>query len=211
MHHVGITASDSIRWFIDTLLLFREAVPNRRSYKQMDLMKDLCTAHYDAHDALADSQALQRLVLHLEISREMMMKHSFSVDFVIENDNYGMLLSKNASSLKHLVDKNSLSKFTANKIAASGLYYDHLCIAHQRDPLNGIKCVLSEKSIGKARVTSDCKIIMSLHHYFMNSKWALAWYYKNISAPVDVLLKFMKFLCWNEYNDLHVSDMEYYA
>lgn len=92
------------------------------------------------------------------------MKHSFSVDFVIENDNYGMLLSKNASSLKHLVDKNILSKFTANKIAASGLHYDHLCIAHQRDPLNGIKCVLSEKSIGKARVTSNCKIIMSLHH-----------------------------------------------
>lgn len=89
-------------------------------------MKDLCTAHYDAHNALADSQALQRLVLHLEISREMMMKHSFSVDFVIENDNYGMLLSKNASSLKHLVDKNILSKFTANKIAASGLYYDNL-------------------------------------------------------------------------------------
>lgn len=59
----------------------------------------LKTAHYDANNALA----LQRLVLHLEVSREMMIKHSFSVDFVIENDNYRMLLSKNASSLKRFV------------------------------------------------------------------------------------------------------------
>lgn len=95
-------------------------------------MIDLCTAHYDAHDALADSQALQRLVLHLEVSREMMIKHSFSVDFVIENDNYRMLLSKNAFSLKTFCsDKNILSKFTANRIAASGLHYDHL-VLHTR-------------------------------------------------------------------------------
>ncbi|XP_062602533.1 uncharacterized protein LOC134264255 [Saccostrea cucullata] len=130
-------------------------------------MKDLCTAQYDAHDALADSEALQRLVLHLDISRAMMLKHSFSVDFVIENDKYAILLSRNASSLKHLVDENILSKFTANKIAASGLHYDHLCIAHHRDPVNGIKSILSEKNMGKVRVTSNGKIIKSLHQYFM--------------------------------------------
>ncbi|XP_062585918.1 uncharacterized protein LOC134247603 [Saccostrea cucullata] len=73
MHQVGLGASDFIIGFVDTLPLFREAVPNRKSYKQVDLMKDLCTAHYDAHDALADSQALQRLVLHLDISRAMML------------------------------------------------------------------------------------------------------------------------------------------
>lgn len=66
-------------------------------------MNDLRQHTYDANNALADSQALQRLVLHLEVSREMMIKHSFSVDFVIENDNYRMLLSKNASSLKRFV------------------------------------------------------------------------------------------------------------
>ncbi|XP_061195134.1 uncharacterized protein LOC133203355 [Saccostrea echinata] len=127
MHQVGLSANDFIIGFIDTLTLFREAVPNSRSYKQVDLLKDLCTSHYDAHDALADPQALQRLVLHLEISRGMMKKHSFGVEFVIENDNYAIVMSRNASSLKHLVDENILSKFTANKIAASGLHYDHLC------------------------------------------------------------------------------------
>ncbi|XP_062576656.1 DNA polymerase III PolC-type-like [Saccostrea cucullata] len=167
MHQVGLRPSDFIIGFVDTLPLFREAVPNRKSYKQVDLMKDLCTAQYDAHDALADSEALQRLVLHLDISRAMMLKHSFSVDFVIENDKYAILLSRNASSLKHLVDENILSKFTANKIAASGLHYDHLCIAHHRDPVNGIKSILSEKNMGKVRVTSNGKIIKSLHQYFM--------------------------------------------
>lgn len=128
MHHVGITAIDSIRWYIDTLPLSREGVPNNRSYKQEDLMKDLCTGHYNAHDALADSQALQGLVLRLKISKEMMIKHSFSVDFVRtcfqfsfvitqyymlksnqisvdfvnENDNYVILFSKNAFSLNIL-------------------------------------------------------------------------------------------------------------
>ncbi|XP_061194397.1 uncharacterized protein LOC133202576 [Saccostrea echinata] len=170
MQQVGLSANDFIIGFIDTLPLFREAVPNRRSYKQVNLLKDLCTAHYDAHDALADSQALQRLVLHLEISRGMMKKQSFSVEFVIENDNYAIVMSRNASALKHLVDENILSKFTANKIAAFGLHYDHLYIAHQRDPVNGIKFILSEKNMGKVRVTSNCKIIKSLHQYFMNCK-----------------------------------------
>jgi hypothetical protein len=62
------------------------------------------------------------------------------------------------SSLKCLVDRNILSKFTANKIAASGLHFDHLCIAHYKDPVNGIKFVLFEKSMGKACVTTNCKI-----------------------------------------------------
>lgn len=91
------------------LWIYRHAAAIQRRSSQKNFLQTsghyerLKTAHYDANNALADSQALQRLVLHLEVSREMMIKHSFSVDFVIENDNYRMLLSKNASSLKRFV------------------------------------------------------------------------------------------------------------
>lgn len=91
------------------LWIYRHAAAIQRRSSQKNFLQTsghyerLKTAHYDANNALADSQALQWLVLHLEVSREMMIKHSFSVDFVIENDNYRMLLSKNASSLKRFV------------------------------------------------------------------------------------------------------------
>ena len=37
----------------------------------------------------------------------------------------------------------------------------------QSEVLNGIKSILSEKNMGKVRVTSNGKIIKSLHQYFM--------------------------------------------
>ncbi|XP_061191031.1 uncharacterized protein LOC133199201 [Saccostrea echinata] len=142
---VGLCASDFFIGFTDTLPLCRELIPNRKSYKLTDLAKDICSRHYDAHDALSDAQTLQELVLCVKASDDMMLKHSFTTQFVFENNSFADLTSRNLCSLQHLVDSNVLSKFTANKVASSGLHFQHLYLAYQRDAVNGIKYVLSDK------------------------------------------------------------------
>ncbi|XP_061186837.1 uncharacterized protein LOC133194959 [Saccostrea echinata] len=142
---VELCASDFFIGFTDTLPLCRELIPNRKSYKLTDLAKDICSRHYDAHDALSDAQTLQELVLCVKASSDMMLKHSFTTQFLFENNSFADLTSRNLCSLQHLVDSNVLSKFTANKVASSGLHFQHLCLAYQRDAVNGIKYVLSDK------------------------------------------------------------------
>lgn len=67
-------------------------------------------------------------MFYFEVFREMMIKYSFSVDFVIENDNYRMLLSKNVFFLKCFVVKNILLKFIVNRIVVFGFYYDYFVL-----------------------------------------------------------------------------------
>ena len=47
--------------FCDTLPAFKEVLPNRKSYSQENLAKDLLQATYSAHNALSDVRMLQEL------------------------------------------------------------------------------------------------------------------------------------------------------
>ncbi|XP_062607552.1 uncharacterized protein LOC134269371 [Saccostrea cucullata] len=170
MSCIGISASEHISGFVDTLPLFRELYPGRKSYKQVDLLKDLCTTHYDAHDAKSDALALQTLLLSLSVSSHTMLKHSFSTDFVVDNLNFSMMKKRNMLSLQNLIDNKILSKFTVNKIAETGLHFQHLLLAYQRDQENGVRSLLSEKTGGKPRVTGNSKIILSVQNHFINMK-----------------------------------------
>jgi hypothetical protein len=122
--------------------------------------------HYDVHDALA----LQTLLSSLSISSDIMMKHSFSTDFVVENLKFVVMKNVNMQSLQSLVDDKIMSKFTVNKIAASGLHLQHIVLAYQRDKTNGVRSLFSEKILGKPRVTGNAKIIQSLQNYMMLMK-----------------------------------------
>ncbi|XP_061190461.1 uncharacterized protein LOC133198381 [Saccostrea echinata] len=156
---IGISASEHISGFVDTLSLLRELYPGRKSYKQVDLLKDLCVTHYDAHDAKSDALALQTLLLSLSVSCQIMMKHSFSIDNsvgnVVDNLNFLMMKMRNMQSLQNLIDNKILSKFTVNKIAETALHFQHILLAYQRDKENGVRTQLSEKTAGKPRVTGN--------------------------------------------------------
>lgn len=168
---VGLCASDFFVGFTDTLPLCRESILNRESYKLIDLAKDICSRHYDAHDALSDAQTLQELMVWVKVSSDMLLKHIFSTQFVIENISFADTTSRYLCSLQHLVDSNILSKITANKIASSDLHFQHLSLACQRDAVNGIKFVLSHNyATGKVCVTSNSRIISSLQQHFINLK-----------------------------------------
>ncbi len=55
---------------LDTLLLFRETHKGLDSYKQEKLYADFVKGTYDAHDAMGDVCALQRLLPHAMASPE---------------------------------------------------------------------------------------------------------------------------------------------
>lgn len=115
---------------------------------------------FDAHSALEDVKALQSLVLHLNISCDVLLKHSFGVDFVLSSIKYKLKTNDNIVSLQPL--SNSVSNYMLKKIAQSGLSYEHLKIAYERGP-EGIENILSEtNSDGVVRVTKTKKNLFFL-------------------------------------------------
>ncbi|KAK3096555.1 hypothetical protein FSP39_001279 [Pinctada imbricata] len=163
--------SNFIVGFVDTLSLLREKLPGRSSYKQEELAKDLLQQQYSAHDAPSDAAALQDIVQCVCSNSDGFLKHSFSVQSVINTIQFEHMKSSNISSLYILFQKNVISKMILNKIAASGLNISHLQTAHRRDPENGIRNLLSEKvsSTGQPRVTANSRIISSISHHFQLS------------------------------------------
>ena len=60
--------------YVDTWTVFRHEFPNRTSYKQVDLVKGLLGEEYEAHSALEDVRALQKLS---ELVKEKLLKYRF--------------------------------------------------------------------------------------------------------------------------------------
>ena len=50
---------DSVHGFLDTLLLYKHLLPQRKSFRQEELVKDIVGGQYDAHNAIADVAALR--------------------------------------------------------------------------------------------------------------------------------------------------------
>ena len=60
--------------YIDTWIVFRQEFPNRTSYKQLDLVRSLLGEEYEAHSALEDVRALQKLS---KLVKEKLLKYRF--------------------------------------------------------------------------------------------------------------------------------------
>ena len=60
--------------FVDTWIVFRQEFPNRTSYKQVDLVRGLLGEEYEAHSALEDVRALQKLS---KLVKEKLLKYRF--------------------------------------------------------------------------------------------------------------------------------------
>ena len=62
--------------FSDTLPAFKELLPQRKSYSQENLVRDILHCSYEAHNATADVQSLNQLVNKF-LNTELLRKHSF--------------------------------------------------------------------------------------------------------------------------------------
>lgn len=78
----------SIEGFVDSLYVLREALPDKKCYKLEALVKECMSMSFKAHSALEDIKALPSLVLHCEISCDMLLKHNLSVEYVTSSIDY---------------------------------------------------------------------------------------------------------------------------
>lgn len=145
--------------------MFREALPDRKCYKLEALIKDCMFMSFKAHSALEDVKALQSLVLHCKISCDVLLKHSFSVEYVISSIDYKSKTDECLGSLQPL--SNCLSKYMLKNIAQSGLSYQHLKMAYERGGPEGLENILSEtNSDGIIRVTKTRSIFSKIINHF---------------------------------------------
>ena len=159
---------ECVAGFVDTLSLFKNVLPERKTYSQESLVTDLLGVSYEAHDSLADVRALQKLVAHVNVSSKEISESSFTVDYAVECTKYCVNRATNIHTLQPLLVAKVVSKGMAEKIAGSNLQLCHINLAFQRGGLEGIASILSEMINGKARVTRSKRIAQQLFKYFKN-------------------------------------------
>ena len=151
--------------FCDTLPAFKEVLPNRKSYSQENLAKDLLQATYSAHNALSDVRMLQELCNNF-LNVKVVEKHSFSFSWLQEYIQFLNQTRRNLQTLQPLINAKAISKGIAEKAARSGLSLAHLVLAFKRGGDEGLSNVLKEKFNGKARVTKKREIIQQMCTFF---------------------------------------------
>ena len=151
--------------FCDTLPAFKELFPERKSYSQGNLVKDLLESTYNAHNVLNDVQVLQELSEKF-LSAQVVQKHSFSFSRYHEYTKYLSDKRVNVQTLQPPVAAKAISMGIAEKAAASGLSFTHLLLSFQRGGSETLSNVLKEKFNGKARVTRRKKTVMKICDFF---------------------------------------------
>lgn len=155
--------------FIDTLPLFRKIYPNLENYKQVTIVAEILKESYTAHDALADVQALQKIVSSAKsINSHTLVDFSFTYKSLLELMNYEEKGRMNTKTLQPLSSSNHLSNSMAETIGKSGLAFSHLKCAFVQGGKELLEQVLSQPDRkGKPRVTQSKLVINKICNYFL--------------------------------------------
>ena len=89
-------------------------------------------------------------------------KNIFGSQVILNSINAGTY----QNTLKPLEDSKAISKSMATKIARSGLNYEHLKVAFERNGFDGLMGVLGEKVEGTVWVTKQSKIVQKIFDHF---------------------------------------------
>ena len=152
--------------FIDTLILFKKALPGRKKYSQERLVADLLGISYAAHNSLEDAKALQRLVSCQAFDKNQLIESSFSTEFAVQYIEYCERKKFNLYTLQPLIESEVVSKGMVEKMAHSGISLDHLQYSFEMGGKDGLISILSDQVNEKARVTKNKRIISQLINYF---------------------------------------------
>lgn len=158
-----------ISGFVDFLHVAKIAFPHRKSYKQSDLLKDICGIRYDAHDALEDVKALQKLLESVK-DRDTVVKLIFHPRIVESAAMKDKALELSKNTFQDMVSLNVLSSSMMDKIGRTGLTYRDFCYAYNTEESDGIVKLLTMDIGGKPRVTKSKKVIQSVCEYFQSLK-----------------------------------------
>ena len=160
--------SQKVIGFSDSLTAFRERFPERKTYTQTGLAKDLLGATYNAHNALDDVRMLYKLVSKY-IEDDLLFKHSFTVSWYRDYIAYSRMTQENVKSLKPLLDAGKVSEGMAAKIAGSGLTMNHLEHAYESGGKENLCSVLTDLHEGKPRVTNNKKVLADVFSFFQEN------------------------------------------
>lgn len=73
------------------------------SYKQEALCHHFFCDAFAAHNALADAEALKKLVEQVQFAQELLVKHSFTLEFVLELQRFSAAKKSMMTSWENLV------------------------------------------------------------------------------------------------------------
>lgn len=167
------TAKRKISGFVDTLPLLKELLPAQPTYSLGALYKAISgQIMANAHDAKGDVHALCQIMTgrvgRIDIKHESLLKHSTTLGSAIHRvQNITAKLKRERVLKAELCTKGVVTKYMAEKIAGSGLEYQHLRLAFMRNKDRGLSALLGEKAAdGKVRVTRSKKIVDALQAHF---------------------------------------------
>ena len=126
------TFQEVVIGFVDTLTLFKSLLPGRKSDKQEGLVADCLHKSHNAHNGLADVQALRDLLAHMSPNNKALCSSSFSLGYITESLEQHGRMSLNYPSLLPLVHKKAISQAVAKRIAGAGLNLLHLQLIYAR-------------------------------------------------------------------------------
>ncbi|XP_071182154.1 uncharacterized protein [Mytilus edulis] len=159
--------------FSDSLHIFKQKYPGRKSYKQENLVKDILKRSYNAHNAVDDVQLLNILMKNSQVSLQDIINHSFTVEYV---QSYLTEFRCKETRLKtfkpvYMSDEPVMSKSLCERAAKSGLKLRHLHLAISRDDFDGLRKLFSEiDDDGNVRVTKMNRIIKNVYNFLTEMK-----------------------------------------
>ena len=102
----------------------------------------------------------------MNATKIMLQPYSFSLSWFEEYTKFLSDKKLNLATLQHLVIWGLISKGMNEKVAKSGLCYQHLRLAYERNGEDGIQVLFSERFNGIVRITKSKKIISSVAQHF---------------------------------------------
>ena len=149
---------------VDSLSLFKKIFPNESSYKQEALVQNILQQKYNAHDAIADVQALGSLyTFPSDLPVKDVFAHSFTLKAIHLNQVHLKEKARHLPSLSIIVANSVCKSSTAENIASSGLNLGHLRTIFTRDGQDGLLNVFQGKnSEGQPRVTNAKRVLESV-------------------------------------------------
>ena len=156
--------AQTVSGFTDSLPAFRELLPAMKSHSQENLVEDLLCKSYEAHNAPADVQMVNKF-----LNVKLLQKHSFKVSWVASYQKLQKEKKLLVNTLQPLVRAKYMSASMAIKCASSGLGLHHLQVVYQRGKEEGVKQVLMERFDNKPRVSSNKRELAQICQYFIDN------------------------------------------
>ena len=164
--HLQDLLCSCIESFVDTLPLFRNLSPDKHSHSQEKLYEDIACKTYVAHNLMEDVIALSAILKKVNVTKTMLQPYSFLLSWVEQYTRFLSDKKLNLVTLQHLLTCGVISKGISEKIAKSGLLYQHLRLAYERNGEDEIQAFFSERFNGIVRITKCKKIISSVAQHF---------------------------------------------